>query len=943
MSRSTIDAMLYGRDAERSRIQAMLERGRESQSAVLVIRGEAGVGKSALLDDAREEAAEMTVLSCHGVETEARLPYAALHQLVRPVLEHIDALPERQAESLRGALGLAAGHARNRFLVSLASLCLLAEAAERRPLLCLVDDAHHLDEASADALVFIARRLEAEAIVILFAARDGEARRFEAPGLPELQLTGLDPAAAGALLDGNSAAPLSLEARRRLIEGTRGNPLALIELPRILSESQLAGREPLLDPLPVSERVQQAFLDRVRALPEPTQTLLLVAAADEGGEPAAIVRAAKLLGAAPDALDAAEVARLVSVTPDRLDFRHPLVRSAIYQSAPLSQRQAAHRALAEVLDREEDADRRAWHRAAASLDPDPEIVDELERAGERARMRSCYSAASLAFERAATLAADDPDQARLLSAAAENAWLSGRLERALVLYERARPLASGSETRIDIDRGRGLIELNLGRPADAYEILMRAASEAGAVDAERALYALGIATLAAAYAGDGAGTNSAAELALSIAADGDETTVSRFLAAFIGGVGAYFAEDFTRSAQLLQASMDVAHEAEADGAERFAELGILASTASFFRGDDRTARRFSRRAVARARDEGAVTLLTHARARLAISEIWEGEWASAAAALAESVELARGIGQHQVVAHLLADLAMIAGHQGDEERCRTLIAESRELASERGLGHVMNMASCAILALELGRGDAETALASAREMTFAPITLWFGLDRIEAAVRAGDTEIAREWLGVFERWTEQIDAPWARASIEHCRALLAADGEVAARHYLAALRADPAAPEFCRARTELAYGEFLRRARRRVDARGHLQAAFERFDRLGAEGWAERARLELRASGQSARRRDPTTRDELTARELQVAQFVARGLTNSEVAAQLFLSPRTIDFHLRNVFRKLDITSRTQLAHIDLGSAGPIDTESGETGDFTGATSLAAP
>jgi DNA-binding CsgD family transcriptional regulator len=774
---------------------------------------------------------------------------------------------------------------------------------------------------------------------MLFAARDGAARSFEATNLPELHLDGLDAAAAGVLLDDNAASPLSSEARQRLIDGTRGNPLALIELPGVLSESQLAGREPLVDPLPVGQRVERAFLERVRVLPGQTQTLLLVAAVDDVGEPAAIVGAAKLLGADPGALDAAELVRLVTVTPDRLDFRHPLVRSAIYQSAPLSQRRAAHRALAEVLDREEDADRRAWHRAAASLGPDPEVVGELERVGARARLRSCFPAASLAFERAAALSADEADQARLLSAAADNAWLAGRLERALVLYERARPLAPGSESRIDIDRGRGLIELNLGRPADAYAILARTASEAAAVDAERALYALGMATLAAAYAGDGADTASAAELAGSIAADGDETTVSRFLAAFIAGVGAYFAQDFARSARMLRAAMEVAGEAEADGAERFSELGILVSTASFFNGDDRTARRFAHRAVARARDEGAVTLLTHARARHAISEIWDGEWASAAAAVAESVDLARGIGQHQVVAHLLGDLAMIAGHQGDEERCRSLVAESRALASERGLAHVTNLTCCALLALELGRGDAEAALAAAREMTFAPITLWFGLDRIEAAVRAGDDEIAREWFRVFERWTDEIDAPWARASIEHCQALLAAENEAADGHYLAALSADPDGPAFCRARTELAYGEFLRRARRRVDAREHLQAAHERFDRLGAQGWAERARSELRASGQSARPRDPDRRDDLTARELQVAQFVARGLTNSEVAAQLFLSPRTVDFHLRNIFRKLDIASRAQLAHVDLG----VDAERRETGDFAGATSGGAP
>jgi hypothetical protein len=444
--------MLYGRDVELSRIGALLDGARRSRSGVLVLRGEAGVGKTALLEDARDRARDMRVLAGSGIESEAELPFAAVHQLARPVLQDVDALPGPQASALRGALGAEDGRSGERFLVSLAVLSLLAEAAEERPLLCLVDDAQWLDDASADALVFVARRLEAEGIAMLFAAREGEARRFDAPGLPELPLGGLDSAAAGALLEDQAGAALAPEVRDRLIEGTGGNPLALLELP--LSEAQLAGTEPLMDPLPVSARVERSFLARVRDLPEDTQTLLLVAAAEDTGVLATVLRAAGRLGAGAQSVDAAEQAGLLHVRGRRLEFRHPLVRSAVYQGAPLSRRQSAHRALAEGLDGESEADRRTWHRAAASVGPDPHVGDELEQAALRAQGRSGFAPASLAFERAAVLTPGEKDRARRLIAAAESAWFAGHPDRAAMLYERARPVASDPVQLADIDRGR---------------------------------------------------------------------------------------------------------------------------------------------------------------------------------------------------------------------------------------------------------------------------------------------------------------------------------------------------------------------------------------------------------------------------------------------------------------------------------------------------------
>jgi DNA-binding NarL/FixJ family response regulator len=911
--------MLYGREAERSLIGELLDGARESRSGVLVLVGEPGLGKSALLDDARERATDMRVLSSRGVESEAQLPFAALHQLLRPALRSVDKLPEPQARALRRALGLEGGGGDDRFLVSVAVLSLLAEAAERRPLLCLVDDAHWLDDSSADALVFAARRLEAEGIVMLFAAREGETRSFQGPALPELRLGRLDAGAAGALLESHAGGALSSEVRDRLVAETSGNPLALLELSSAMSEAQLSGAEPVLAPLPVSARVERAFVERVRRLPEETQMLLLLAAADDSGELATVLRAAAQLGVAAEALDAAEQAGLAHVRGTQLELRHPLVRSAVYQAAPVSQRQAVHRALASALDGEVEADRRAWHRAAASVEPDPSVGEELEQAAQRARERSGFAAASLAFERAAALTADEEHRARRLTAAAESAWLAGRVERTLTLLEGARPLVSEPIQRADIDRFLGLVEMTRGVPADACALLLRAARDVAPIDEERALHLLNLAGLAAAYAGDKEAAVAIAEVARGLAVQ--ETPFVRMLAELLIGLGAHAEGDFAGAAPRLRAALDLAAELD-DAAAGAQPLALLfAGRAALYLGDDQAAYRAHHEAVARARASGALSIVTQILPRLATAEIWAGRWPSAAANAREGIRLAREIGQHHGVAQQLVLLGFIAALRGSEDECRSLAAESRELASARGLGIVADLAHWALALLELGLGRADEALRRCREISTTPVVFWGGLDRIEAAIRAGERETARAWLDVFEAWAESSAAAWARAVALHCRALLSEDESEAERLFVAAMDAHAeAARPFERARTELAYGEFLRRTRRRVEAREHLRAALDGFEGLGAALWEERARVELRASGQTARKRDPSTRAELTAQELQIARFVAEGLTNRDVAAQLFLSPRTIDFHLRNVFTKLGISSRTALARLDLDS-----------------------
>src|SRR5215210_636588 len=911
--------MLYGREVERARIGLLLDDARQSRSAVLVITGEPGVGKSALLADARDHASDMRVLSGTGVESEAHLPFAALHQIVRPILAHIENLPKPQAGALRGALGLAAGGGDDRFLVSLAALSLLADAAESRPLLCLVDDAQWLDDASADTLVFVARRLEVEGIVMLFAAREDEVRRFEAPGLTELRLGGLDAAAAAALIDRQAGSALASEIRDRLVVETAGNPLALLELSSALSEAQLSGAEALLAPIPVTARVERAFLARVHRLSPATQTLLLVAAADDSGDLATVLRAAAQLGAAMDALDGAEQAGLAHVHGTRLELRHPLVRSAVYQAAPLSKRQAAHRALASVLDSEVEADRRAWHRAAASVEPDASVCEELEQAAERARRRSGFAAASLAFERAASLTADDEDRARRLTAAAESAWLAGRVERTLMLLEAARPLVWEPIQRADIDRFLGLIEMTRGVPADACRLLLRSATEVAPIDEERSLELLNLAGLAAAYAGDKEAAVAIAEVARGLSVE--ESPFLRMLAQLLIGLGAHAEGHFADAAPRLRLALDLAQELDDDAGSEQPIALLFAGRAALYLGDDQAAFRTHQEAAARARESGALSIVTQILPRLATAEVWAGRWASAAANSREGIQLAREIGQHDVVAQQLVMLALIAALRGSEDECRSMAAESRELASARGLGIVAEIAQWALALLELGLGHAEEAFRRCREISTTMVVSWGALDRIEAAIRAGERETARVWLDAFEPWAESSAAPWKRAVVLHCRALLSNDETEAERLFSAALDAHAeAARPFEHARSQLAYGEFLRRAGRRVQAREHLRAALDRFEGLGAALWAERARAELRASGQTARKRDPSTQDELTAHELQIARFVAEGLTNREVAARLFLSPRTIDFHLRNVYRKLGISSRTALASLDLDS-----------------------
>jgi DNA-binding CsgD family transcriptional regulator len=884
---------------------------------VLILRGPAGAGKSALLRDAVERADGMQVLQARGVESEAELAFATLHQLLRPVLGQVDALPHPQAKALRAAFGLEQAAGDDRFLVSVAVLSLLAEAAERVPVLCVLDDAHWLDEASANALAFAARRLEAERVAMLVAAREGGLRRFGAAGLPELKVAGLDRVAVGSLLVARAGVTVADDVRDQLVEQTGGNPLALTELPSVLTPGQLAGNDPLPVPLPLTEGVEHAFLDRVRRLDQDAQTFLLVAAADDTGRLATVLAAAEALGA-EGALDTAERAGLVHVHDAQLEFHHPLVRSAIYQGATTSRRHQAHRALAEVLEGEGDADRRAWHLAAAVTGPDERVAGELDDAARRAAGRGGFEAARAALERAAELTAEPAARGRRLVEATENAWLAGQLGHVARLLAAARPLASDPLVRADVDRLRGWVEISVGSAAAAHRILVQAAEAVAPADARRAGRMLAAAAESAWLNADrDAGAElgpAAARLAGAGAPAGHPHQA--FFMDLVAGFLHWLDGDAATAIRLLTGAIGLARNLDDP-----VLLGLAAHHA-FYVGDDEAAAQLNGRIVAGARADGAVAELLFALPRLAQAELLTGRWTAAAAGAAEAARLARETGQPGLSALPLAWLTLLAALQGDEDHFWARAAETDEVAATHALGifehAVHDIVQYARAVQKLATARPASAVAVLDDLAHPVIARMAELDRIEAAVHAGRSDRALERLRDLEAFAIHTGAPWALARVAHAHGLLS-EGHVADGRFQEALDHHTRATRpFERARTELAYGELLRRARRRVAARAHLQAALDGFENLGSAPWAERARLELRASGQTTRSRDPSTLRALTPQELQVARFVARGLPTREVAAQLFLSPRTVDFHLRNLFTKLGISSRTELARFPL-------------------------
>jgi DNA-binding CsgD family transcriptional regulator len=896
-------------------LTALLADAGSSRSGVLLLRGPAGAGKSALLEDAVQSADGMQILRATGVESESQLPFAALHQLLRPVLGHLDVLPGPQAHALRVAFGLAEAPGDNRFLVSVAVLGILAEAAERRPVLCVVDDAQWLDDASSNALLFAARRLRAERVVMLLAARDGDVRTFTAPGIAELRIGGLDRVAAAELLAECAGVPVPEEVSARLVEASGGNPLALVQMPSVLSGGQLSGRQPLPRPLPLPEGIQQAYLQRVRRLPYDVQRLLLVAAADDTARLPLVVAAAARLGVPASSLDEAERAQLIRVRAGFLEFHHPLVRSAVYQGATTIERQDAHRALADALDVHAEPDRRTWHRALATVEPDEVVVAELDSTAARARARGGFEAAGTALERAAELSVTPESRARRLAGAGENAWLAGRLDRAAGLLHDARLITTEPVVRADIDRLRAWIEFSAGDPLAGRHLLIGAASDIAGVDGTGAVELLVAAAEAAWVTCD---VTAAAELRqLAAQLPHGDGARDRFFTGLLDGFVGLLHGEFGRPVRALVDAMRFA--AQTGQPDVLSRAGHTA----FYLGDDDAGYRLNADTVARARASGAIGDLLFALPRLALAELLAGRWPAAEATASECVRLCRETGQPGLAAPALAWLTVLAALRGDRDQVTTLLAQTEALARTHTLGvlgpQVRDTLNWARGLDAAAGGRLEAALACLADMSHPAIAgMAAGLDRIETAAQAGRRDTALQWLARLDAFASHTALASSQARVAHCRAVLA-DGATAHELFEDALKLHGRSSRpFERARTELAYGEALRRARRRVAARAHLQAALDGFEQLGAGPWADRARSALRAAGQTARRRDPSTVLQLTPQEMQVARFVARGLHTREVATQLFLSNRTVDYHLHNVFTKLGITSRAELAHLPL-------------------------
>jgi DNA-binding CsgD family transcriptional regulator len=910
--------MLHGREAERTAVEALLEDARAGHSGMLVLRGEPGMGKTALLRHARELAGDMRVLQASGVESEAELAFAGLHQLLRPLLPVLDRLPEPQAMALRGALGLSHERTDDRFLISLAVLGLLAEAAEDRPLLVLLDDAHWLDGPSEDALAFAARRLDAEGVAFVITTRRAVGTRYDG-SLPALTLGPLSDDAALALLADGAGGNVAADVASRLLRSAGGHPLALAELPAHLTAAQLAGHAPLPAQLPLGEGLERALLDRVHRLPEPAQALLTVAAADDAGDVHAITACAASLGLDPGALDALERSGLVELDDGALRFQHPLVRSAVYGAVPPHERRRIHAALAGVLG-DEQPDRRAWHLAAAATGPDEAVADALERTAERANARGGPAAAAVALERAAALSEAAEARTRRLVAAARAGWTAGRPELASDCLTAIEGLPLTPETAADAAFVRGMIEFNTGEPARAAVELREAAEAAQASDFARSLTLRVAAMEAGAMAGERP-SDASRNMPVALDPDAVPDERERFLSHLLLGLRVVEGEDTAAAAGHLRSALALGE------GFRDPRLVRLAGVAAVYLGQERRARAMFERAVAMSRATGSLGTLPVALHTLAASEIWAGRAAAAEAAASEGLELARMTRQENIVALNHSVLCRAAAMHGREEACREHAEACWSLAVPRGLEFANAAATYGIGELELSLGRAEEALDRFDVLVSGPTghhayRLLSVPSLIEAAVRAGAHERGRAALAFFERWAQEARSVVALALALRSRALLST-GDEAGRYFEDALARHGEQPQpFDRARTQLLYGEHLRRERQRGDARTHLRSALHAFEGAGAAIWAERARQELRATGESARRRDPATILELTPQELRIARLVSAGASNRDVATQLFLSPRTVEYHLAKVFSKLGLTSRGQLATAPLGVEG---------------------
>ena len=891
---------LRGRARERAALDKLIEDVRGGESRSVVVRGDAGIGKTALLEYLIGSASDFTVIRAMGVESDMELAYASLHQLCGPVLSRLERLPAPQREALERVFGLAAGAPPDRFLVGLAVLSLLSDAAEARPLLCVVDDAQWLDQASALTLAFVARRLLAEPVGLVFAARE--------PG-PELQhvaaleVPGLRNGDARALLRSAVRFKLDEGVRDRIIAEMRGNPLALLELPRGLTMTQLAGGFGLPATQALTGRIQESFVRRVSAVSDDARRLLLLAAAEPVGDPLLLLRASEQLGIMVSAVDA-ETDGLLTLS-QRVTFRHPLVRTAVYGTAPVQERRAVHLALAAATDPEFDPDRRAWHLAKAAAGPDEQVAVELERSAGRAQTRGGAAAAAAFLQRAVALTADPARRADRALGAAQASLQAGAFDAALAFLATAEsgPLDEVQRARVDLLRGN--VAFASGAAADAPPLLLKAARELEQLDLRLARETYLTAWGAASMAGQG---NVILEIWRAVQALAPPLGTPGPLELLLDGMAELTTEGHAAATPTLQRAAEALAEIPAEDALRWGWAAIAPSTTLW---DDEGMRAISTRQVKIVRDAGVLAQLPLHLASLAMSTSWTGDLAGVVSLIAEADSVAVATGTPFPPFTSMRLLAL-QGREAD-----TSALTSAVLASVGGQGIAAANAHWAAAVLYNGLARYEEAASAARQAslnTFEPWVSTFALpELVEAAARGGDAELAREALERLAVSTQHCGTDFGLGVEARSRALLN-DGPAADDLYRKAierLSRTRLRPELARA--HLVYGEWLRRENRRVDARQQLRAAHEMFAAIGMEAFAERARNELQASGENVRKRTVETRDDLTAQERQIARLARDGLSNPEIGARLFLSPRTVEWHLRNVFNKLGIRSRREL------------------------------
>jgi len=910
--------MLLGRDHERQRIDQALAMARSGTSATLALAGEPGIGKTALLSYAAEQAAGMQLLRARGIESEAQIPFGSLLELIRPALRMLEKIPEPQAAALEGALALRPATARDRFAVGAATLSLLAAYAEEGPVLVLVDDAQWLDGSSAQALLFAFRRLVADPIAAVVAVREGEPSLLDGADLPLLRIGGLSSDEAAMLVPG-----LAPEAAIRLHGATAGNPLAMLELASDAHDLILA---PEGAPVLVSARVSRAFLHRAGLLDPPAQQVLVLAAASDTGDLSTLHKAAAQLGIEMSALAAAEHAGLVTLHPGVVEFRHPLARSAIYADAPAGERRAAHRALAAALP-DRDVDRRAWHLAAAAAGADETASAALEQAGARSRDRSAYATAAAAFERSGRLTADAERRAQLLLQSAEAGWLAGFTDRAVAVLGEARASTGSPGTMVRIDELSGHIATHCGPVMRGHAILTAAAEVA---DPERAVAMLAEAAFACFLAGNPAKMQSAADRAQAVL-PARPSHRARFLTAMATGMARILGGDAAAGAEAIHEAVKLA-ESSSDLQEDLQLIPWLTLGPLFLR-QTGAGRPLVEHALRAARARAALGALPFALNLIARDLAATDRWAVAAATYQEAIKLARESGQQAMLAFGLAGLAWLQGRRGREQECRACAAEALGLRRELGLGLCEIWATAALGELELGLGDAARAAEHfehqqqlLRDWAISDADLWPAVELTEAYTRLGLVDQAQRVATEYLAAARAKGQPWPLARALRCQGLLAEVADFPA-YFEQALRLHEQTPdEFETARTRLAFGERLRRARNRVLAREQLRAAADTFERFDARPWADRARAELAATGETRRRGDPSTIDELTPQELQIALLLAAGKTTRETATALFLSPKTVEYHLGHVYQKLGVHSRDRLGQM-LAMQAPQDGE----------------